>query len=816
MAQINDRKIDYQKIEIEELIRQLKVDIEKGLSTSEAVQRLKVYGYNEVPEKKANPYLIFLKKFWGLTAWMLEAVVILSIILKKMLDMYIILALLLLNAILGFFQEQRASKAVETLKQKLRINARTLRDGEWKIIPARELVPGDVIRIRAGDFVPADLKLLEGQLEIDQSSLTGESMTVTKEKSDVLFSGSIVKSSESNAIVMLTGNKTYFGKTIELVQVAKPKLHTDEVISQVVRWLLIIVGIALATAFIVAVFLKINLLDVVSLALVLLASSIPVALPAMFTISMAIGSMELVKRGVLVTRLSASEDAATMDTLCSDKTGTITMNKLSVAGVITMEEMDGTEKIDENSVLLYGALASQEANNDPIDLAFINSVLERKISLSDFKQKSFTPFDPKTRRTEAIIEKDGKTFRVVKGAVQIIANLVGMDFNLVSKKADEFASKGYRTLAVAKGDDKTLKLVGLVAFYDSPRPDAKKLIEELKSLGVSVKMLTGDALPIARETARQVGLSDAITTASDFKKMIKEKPDKASEIAWESDGFAEIYPEDKYLIVKSLQKKNHIVGMTGDGINDAPSLKQAEVGIAVSNATDVAKGAASVVLTEEGLSNIVDLVKVGRMIYQRILTWIFNKIVKTFQIVVFIVAAFLLTRRFIVSAFDVVLLLFLIDFVTLSISSDNAKWSKKPDTWNISGLVKSSIILGILVVLESLATLYVGLGLLGISKNNELLKSFSFSILFYFGMFTVFVVRERGHFWNSLPGKTLLIITIADMIIVAFLLTFGFPGLTPIPITHTLVVIGMAAFFSFVVNDFVKYILLRFKQRSDK
>jgi len=812
MAQINDKKIDYQKIEIEELIRQLQVDIEKGLSTSEAVQRLKVYGYNEVPEKKANPYLIFLKKFWGLTAWMLEAVVILSIILKKMLDMYIILALLLLNAILGFFQEQRASKAVETLKQKLRINARTLRDGEWKIIPARELVPGDVIRIRAGDFVPADLKLLEGQLEIDQSSLTGESMTVTKEKSDVLFSGSIVKSGESNAIVVLTGNKTYFGKTIELVQVAKPKLHTDEVISQVVRWLLIIVGIALATAFIVAVFLKINLLDVVSLALVLLASSIPVALPAMFTISMAIGSMELVKRGVLVTRLSASEDAATMDTLCSDKTGTITMNKLSVAGVITIEEMDGTEKIDENSVLLYGALASQEANNDPIDLAFINSVLERKISLSDFKQKSFTPFDPKTRRTEAIIEKDGKTFRVVKGAVQIIANLVGMDFNLVSKKADEFASKGYRTLAVAKGDDKTLKLVGLVAFYDSPRPDAKKLIEELKSLGVSVKMLTGDALPIARETARQVGLSDAITSASDFKKMIKEKPDKASEIAWESDGFAEIYPEDKYLIVKSLQKKNHIVGMTGDGINDAPSLKQAEVGIAVSNATDVAKGAASVVLTEEGLSNIVDLVKIGRMIYQRILTWIFNKIVKTFQIVVFIVVAFLLTRKFIVSAFDVVLLLFLIDFVTLSISSDNAKWSKKPDTWNISGLVKSSIILGILVVLESLATLYVGLGPLGISKNNELLKSFSFSILFYFGMFTVFVVRERGHFWNSLPGKTLLIITIADMIIVAFLLTFGFPGLTPIPITHTLVVIGMAAFFSFVVNDFVKYILLRFKQ----
>jgi H+-transporting ATPase len=792
---------------IDELINNLKADVKNGLSASEVEKRVKEYGYNEVPEKKANPYLSFGKKFWGLTAWMLEAVIVLSVILNKMLDMYVIVALLLLNAVLGFFQEQRASKAVDALKQQLRVNARTLRDGKWQLIPARELVPGDIVRIRAGDFVPADLKLLDGQIEVDQSALTGESLTVSKAKSDMLFSGSIVKSGESNSLVVLTGNKTYFGKTTELVQVARPRLHTEDVISTVVKWLLIIVGVALAVAFVVAVFLGMDLFDVISLALVLLASSIPVALPAMFTISMAIGSMELVKRGVLVTRLSASEDAATMDTLCSDKTGTITMNKLSVAGVIPM---NGT---DENTVLMYGALASQEANHDAIDLAFLGAASDRKISFDNFTQKSFTPFDPKTRRTEALIEKDGKTFKVVKGAVNIIADLVGADVNALNKQTNEYASKGYRTLAVAMGeDDKSLKIVGLVALYDMPRPDAKQLIGELKSLGISVKMLTGDALPIAKETARQVGLSDAITASTEFEKTVETEPDKASEIAEKSDGFAEIYPQDKYSIVKSLQRKGHIVGMTGDGVNDAPSLKQAEVGIAVNSATDVAKGAASVVLTGEGLGNIVDLVKVGRMIYQRILTWIFNKVVKTFQIVVFVVVAFLLTGRFIVSAFDVVLLLFVIDFVTLSISTDNARWSKSPDTWNITGLVKSSIVLGILVVLESLAILYIGLGPLGISKDYELLKTFSFSILFYFGMMTVFVVRERGHFWNSFPSKSLFYITLIDMIAVALLVTFGFPGLKPIPITDTLIVIGMAAFFSFVVNDFAKYLLLRGKK----
>jgi H+-transporting ATPase len=799
-----ETKTDFQNLALSEVLQLLKTHPNEGLSTSEAAQKALEFGYNEVPDKKPNALLNFLKKFWGLTAWMLEAVVILSAILHKYIDLYVILALLLLNAILGFFQEQRASQAVETLKQKLRINARTLRNGTWQLLPARELVPGDVVRIRAGDFVPADLKLMEGHLQVDQAALTGESLAVEKKDSDVIFSGSIVQSGEATGVVVLTGNKTYFGKTTELVQVAKPKLHMEEVIQQVVTWLLIIVGSTLALAFVVAVFTKIDLLEVLSLTLVLLASSIPVALPAMFTISLAIGSLELVRRGVLVTRLSAAEDAATMDTLCTDKTGTITMNKLSVAGVISLGDAQ------ENDVLLYAALASQEANHDPIDLAFLSAAQERGLKTQDYIPTSFIPFDPKTRRTEALLKKGTTNLRVVKGAVNALAELCGQDAQVLNERAHDYAEKGFRTLAVAFGEGSQLKIAGLVALYDKPRPDAGVLISKLQNLGISVKMLTGDALPIARETARQVGLSDAITSSVEFEGTLAKDPDKAGEIAEKSDGFAEIYPEDKFHIVQSLQKRGHVVGMTGDGLNDAPSLKQAEVGIAVSSATDVAKGAASAVLTGDGLANIVDLVQVGRMIYQRILTWIFNKVVKTFQIVVFVVAAFLLTGKFVVSAFDVVLLLFVIDFVTLSISTDNARWSQTPDTWDISSLVRTSAVIGVLVVLESLAILWVGMSVFHLT--GAVLRTYSFSILFYFGLLSVFVVRERGHFWNSAPSKPLFWISLADMILVAVLVTLGLPGVHALPLQATLTVLGMSAVFSFALNDFVKYGLLKLQK----
>ncbi len=798
--------VQFDKLSNEEAIQRLKTDPQNGLSAQEVEARRKEYGFNEVQERKTSPILLFAKKFWGLTPWMLEATILLSWGLHKYLDMYIVAALLIFNAVLSFSQEQKASTAVELLKKKLHVKARVLRSSEWAIIAGREIVPGDIVRVRAGDFVPADLKILDGKLQVDQSALTGESLAVDKHESDILYSGSIVKSGEANALTVLTGSHTYFGKTTELVQTAAPKLHTEEVIFRVVTWLLGMVGIFLAATFVLSLIRGIQILKILTLALVLLVSAIPVALPAMFTIAMAIGSMELVKQGVLITRLTASEDAASMDTLCVDKTGTITANRLSVSRVAPMNGYT------DEDVLRYGVLASQEANHDPIDLAFIGAVKERQINLNGYVQQTFIPFDPSTRRTEALIQNDGKQFKVLKGAVNVMAEVAGLNAEQTKALEDQMhndAQRGYKTLAVALAENETAKpaIVGLAALYDSPRPDSKSLIQNLKELGVAVKMLTGDALPIAQEIAKQVGLGNVVAAAAQVKQA---SPDNGNggKVAENADVFADVYPEDKFVIVKGLQHRGHVVGMTGDGVNDSPALRQAEVGIAVSNATDVAKGAASAVLTNEGLSDIVHLVQIGRMIHQRIVTWILNKVIKTFLIVVFVCVAFLITDRYVVSVFDMVLLLFLVDFVTLSLSTDNVRWSKNPDHWEVGTLVRSGVILGVMTVVESLVILWVGMHFFGLGGGSALAKerlhTYTFGILFYSGLFTIFVVREREHFWESRPSRPLMIAIVADMLVGAILITFGMPGLTALPIMTMATMIGLTFLFSLLVNDWVK------------
>jgi len=804
---LKEKDSAFDKTKTEEVLRSLHTDLSVGLKVSEVEARLKQYGYNEAPEKKANPAVRFAKKFWGLTAWMLEAIIILSWILQRFSDLYIVTGLLVFNAVLGFVEEQRASNAVEALKGKLRVNARVLREGSWKTIAATELVPGDVVRTRTGDFVPADVKIVAGELEVDQSALTGESMAVEKNPDDVLYSGSIVKRGESTGIVISTGVKTYFGRTAQLVQLARPKLHMEEVVSNVVRWLLIIVVTLIVTAFVFSVIEAKDLLELLPIILVLLLSAIPVALPAMFTVSMAIGAMELAKKGVLVTTLSASEDAATMNVLCADKTGTITMNRLSIAKVIP------SKGFSEQQVLFYGALASQEANQDPIDLSFLTMVKQQNLLDPSFKQKDFIPFDPKTRRTEALVQKNNHEFRVMKGAVDVIARACGLDgksLEELESQMSEFAGKGYRTLAVARTNAKEQpELVGLVTLHDPPRLDSKQLIEELRELGISVKMLTGDALPIAKEIAADVGLGPNVIRVVDLKEFIRENAIEAAETADRSDGFAEIYPEDKYTIVKSLQAAKHVVGMTGDGVNDAPALRQAEVGIAVSNATDVAKGAASVVLMNEGLTSIVDLVKNGRVIYERITAWILSKIVRTLQIAVFVVLSYLLTGNYVVSAFAIILYFFMTDFVKIALSTDCQKWSRKPDTWNVVGLVKVSSILSALIIVESFALLYVALNIFHLTVADQTLFTFTFEILFYSAMFLIFNVRERGHFWDSRPSRTLLIAIILSMIAAVVVTTVGLPGFKPIPLTQTFFVVSCSAAFSLLFNDLVKFLLVK-------
>ncbi|HCN83725.1 MAG TPA: plasma-membrane proton-efflux P-type ATPase, partial [Sphingobacteriaceae bacterium] len=763
----------------------------------------KEYGYNEVLENKSNALLKFLSRFWGLTAWMLELIIILSWVLHKHLDAYIVLGLLLFNAIVGFVQEYNAANAVEALRKKLQINVKLLRDGAWKTLPARELVPGDIIRIRIGDFVPADVKINQGEISIDQSALTGESLEIEKKSGEIIYSGSIVTKGEATGMVTLTGANTKFGKTIELVKIAKPKSHIDVIISKVVKWLLLIVGVLLLIALIVAFLKGINILEILPLMLVLLLGAIPVALTAMFTVCMALGSKELVKQGVLVTRLNAPDDAASMDILYVDKTGTLTMNKLSVA------KLQAAKDYKEDDMLLFGALASQEANHDSIDMAFINAAKQKNILNNSFVQTSFVPFDPQNRKTEATIKKENEEFNVMKGAFNVIAQVCGLDEKSIADwevKVNEFGKEGFRTLAVAKANiNDRPQFVGLVALHDPPREDSKQLINEIKNLGISIKMLTGDALPIAIEIAKAVDIGDTIIKASELKNADK----NIVELLEKNNGVAEVYPKDKYDIVKAFQAKGHIVGMTGDGVNDAPALKQAEVGIAVSSATDVAKGAASIVLTEEGLSNIISPIKVGRMMFERINTWILNKIARTILKTCFVVIAFLILGKFVMTATAMLLMIFMTDFVKISLSTDNVKWSGKPAKWNINGLAKIGIVIGLLMTIESFGLLYIGLNYFNLNADNEALNTFCFQLLLFFALFSIFVVREKNHFWHSAPSKILLLLLIADMVLGILLTTFGLLGFEAIPLTQTLVIFIFTAVCSFIINDFIKFFLFK-------
>jgi H+-transporting ATPase len=798
---------------IPDTLAALHVDPESGLSRTETEARLRQHGYNEVAAQKQHPVLAFLAKFWGLSAWMLELIMVLSLVLRKYSDLAVVSALLVVNAILGFAQERRVAGVVDTLRQRLQVTARVRRDSSWQVIPARELVPGDIVRVRPGDIVPADVKLLTGALSVDQSALTGESQDVDRAPGEVVSSGSIVRRGEGNGVVMLTGARTYFGRTTELVQQTRPKLHIEAVVAKVVRWLFVIVGALLVMVVLLSLMRGAPLVEMIPLMLVLLMSAVPVALPVMFTVSMAVGSNELAKRGVLVTRLSAAEDAATMDVLCVDKTGTITMNQLVVTGVIPLGQAT------ESEVLLAGALASQEADQDPIDLAFLAAAQQRRIfdSVPGVSPVSFTPFDAKTRRTEAVVVQNGERLRVMKGAVRAIAMACDMTpaaIALLDDRVSEAARKGYRTLAVARGPESGAPgLVGLVTLSDPPRPDARQLIASLRGLGIAVKMLTGDALAVAKEIAGGVGLS-GIRRVADLKAASTQPGNEVADLLAGADGFAEVFPEDKYSVVRHLQAAGHVTGMTGDGVNDAPALRQAEVGIAVSTATDVAKGAASVVLTEPGLTNIVALVEQGRTIYQRILTWIVNKISRTILKAAFVAIAFVFTGKFVVSAFAMLLLVFLTDFAKIALATDEVRWSRKPETWDIGGFVTVSVVLGMAMVAEALLFLYIAWQRFGLAANDSALYTFCFLTMLYFGIFSILSARERRWFWATVPSKPLIAALMLDAFVGTSLTFAGLPDLAPLPWSQTLLILAYAMAACLLVNDGMKVALIRWRVPS--
>jgi len=736
---------------------------------------------------------------------MLEAIATLSWTLHRYADLAIAGALLVLNATIAFVQERRAEGVVDTLRRRLQVNARVLRDGHWQTLPARDLVPGDVTRIRQGDVVPADIRLLSGNLSIDQSVLTGESQDAEKDADATVYSGSVIRRGEATGVVTATGKRTYFGRTTELVQIARPTLHAEALVAYLVRWLFAIVGGVVVVIVALAIARGTPLIDVAPLLLALLLGAVPVALPVMLTVSMAVGARELSASGVLVTRLSATEDAAAMNVLCVDKTGTITANHLAVARVIPLPGFS------EGDVLRHAAYASEAANQDPIDQAILAAARAQVTTASDVTVLSFTPFDATRRRTEAVVQLGGPPVRVVKGAVDVVAQVCGLDAvatAALDERARQEADRGYRTLAVARGFGPSApEPVGLLCLYDPPRADASALITALRGLGVAVKMLTGDAMPVATEVARQVGLQK-IVAASKVDAAAHDHIDAASEID-AVDGLAEVYPEDKYEVVKHLQAAGHVVGMTGDGVNDAPALRQAEVGIAVASAADVAKGAASVVLTSEGLAGIVTLVHEGRIVHQRVLTWIINKVSRTILKSAFVAIGFLVTGRLVMSALGIIVLVFLTDFVKIALSTDHVEGSPRPETWDMRAPVLVGAALGVLMVAETLALLWVGWRLFDLGAQEPALQTFSFQMLFYFALFSIVSARERRHFWASRPSGTLITALCLDGVAGTALTVVGIPGLTPVPWHQTVFVLIAAMICSLVLNDVVKAVLFR-------
>lgn len=769
-----------------------------GLSEAEATLRLQRYGFNEVPEHDRSPVVGFLERFWGPIPWLLELAVILAYVLGRIPESIIILVLLVLNALIGFFNEHSARRALELLKSKLAVKAKVVRDGKVVVKQARDMVPGDIIVVGLGELVPADAKVISGGLSVDQSALTGESLPVNVSQSDVIYSGSMVKRGESKCVVVNTGVNTFFGRTAELVRIAKPKSHQEEIMLTIVKYMLYVGVTALVLVSIYGLQIHINPLSLLTFAVVFLMGAIPVALPAVLTIVQSVGAVELSKKKVLVTRLDSIEDAASIDVLCLDKTGTITQNQLSVIDIVPFFE----HKQDE--VITLAGLASKEESHDAIDLAVINHVKTMGIGLGEYSQITFTPFDPSTKRSEASVMHGKERFRVVKGAPQVVlAICVDIDSETLMRMnevVEELSRKGYRTLAVAKSEDdeRNLRLTGLFSLADPPRPDSKTMIEEIRKEGIKPLMLTGDNIAIAKEIAHQVSIGDKIVRITDLEGLNEKEQAKRVE---ESDGFAEIYPEDKYRIVKLLQSCGHFVGMTGDGVNDAPALKQAEMGIAVSNSTDVAKASASVVLIESGVRVIIDAIRTSRQVYQRMLTWVLNKITKTIQFIGLLTIGFFWLHDVVISLLGMALLILANDFLTMSLATDNVKHASNPNKWNVKNITLASLVLGLLLVTEG--TIAILLGLEYFHLEFEPLRTFILLMLIYTSQFRVHIVRERRYFWSSRPGKALLVSTIVSIAVFSLLGVYGIiiPTITPYQV---LFILGLSAVFIFIL-DLPKY-----------
>jgi len=847
---------DYASQTVGETLKEFEVKADTGLSDAEATLRIGRYGHNEVEEKEEPVWHRVFRRFWGPIPWMIEVAAVLSAMVQKWEDFGIILVMLLVNAGLDFFQEHRALNALKALKAKMDRQVTVLREGAFSRISTRELVPGDIFKLRIGDIVPADAQLLSGDyLMIDQSALTGESLPVSRKISEVIYANTIVKQGEMLAVVVNSGVNTHFSAVASMVAKAQleERSHFQKMVIQIGNFLILITVALVLLIIMVSLFRDENFIEIARFALVLTVAAIPVALPAVLSVTMAVGALNLARKQAVVSKLTAIEELAGVDVFCSDKTGTLTENQMQVADPVVMDGHTQSE------LFQLAALASNLENNDPIELPIFHYIDENlpDIDLSQFRKKHFTPFDPVGKRTEAEIESGDQHFTAIKGAAQILIGMSALSDDqilTINQRVEQLAARGYRTLAVGKkSGNEPLVMIGLIPLYDPPRADSRQVIADMRKYGVRVKMVTGDNMAIAREVGRLLGLEgEAIRShqltgsgsqellalvealaaaiyerlndevsqaqarhfADEVMEKVKQLYDTRLldrefihthesaivEMVENVDLFAEVVPEDKYLIVETLQKGGHIVGMTGDGVNDAPALKKADCGFAVSNATDAARAAADIILTVPGLSVINDAIRVARITFERMKSYSIFRIAETIRIILFMTLAIVVFNFYPISALMIIILALLNDIPILAIASDHTKVDVKPVRWNMPEILIVSSVLGIAGVISSFLLFYI---LLQMDFSDEMIQSLFFAKLVIAGHGTIYNTRIDGWFWKKPhPSWLLFNATFSTRVLGSLIAVYGV-FITPIGWTYTLWMWAYALVW-FVFNDAVK------------
>jgi H+-transporting ATPase len=769
---------------VAELAAAAKDDLPSGLTSDEARRRLEKFGPNAMPDTALHPLRMALEKFWAPITWMLEAAIVLQITLGDYPEAAIIAGLLVFNAALGLFPESRAQATLAALKSRLALNASVRRDGAWQTIPAAELVPGDVVKLCLGGVVAADVRLTGGEILLDQSMLTGESVPIEAGADVLTYAGALVRRGEAVAEVTATGTRTKFGGTAELVRTAHVVSSQQKAVLRVVRNLAAFNSVVIVLLVTYASYLRMPLAEIIPLVLTAVLASIPVALPATFTLASALGARALAKLGVLPTRLTAVDEAASMNVLCADKTGTLTQNALTVT---TIRPMPG---FDEAHVLALAALASSDGGQDPVDGAIRSAAKGNAVSDAP-KMVKFVPFDPATKMSEATVDKPGSgTQRIVKGAYAVVIGLAAASRSATAA-AQALEGKGFRVLAVAVGPPAAMKLAGLIALSDPPRPDSAALVSELHGLGVRTVMVTGDAPATAAIVAHAVGLDGAVCPPGPIPDAVR--PEQFAV-------FAGVLPEDKYKLVKAFQTSGHTVGMCGDGANDAPALRQAQIGIAVSTATDVAKSAAGMVLTEPGLAGIVAAVKEGRVTFQRILSYTLNSITKKIVQVLFLAIGLIMTGHAILTPLLMVLIMITGDFLGMSLTTDNVRPSPMPNAWRIGNLTGAGIIMGLGELVFCASVLAFGAYRMGFDIGA--LRTLAFIVIVFGNQATMYTNRERRHLWSSRPGFWVIVSSIADLLIATTLAVAGI-AMTALPAWVVGGTLAAAAVFA-ILLDLVK------------